>query len=248
MGTGTVLKSYKVDDVYYNIALTCAHVVDTDLTCKVGVNQYKNWSEYDSASTYAARVYYADFETDMALVFFVTPKKLCTATISFGEKLYIGTKVFSFGLGDGTAVPRLNSGEVTGVNYRSKSLSERTFHRINVPTISGDSGSGSWLDYGLVGIRAFVIDKSGRPLDHVAFMMSIDLLKDMSKDVSGNLDWVWSNSDDDFSELSILLLTSPVMEKADPSEEEGYYYGNVPPPVDDDGYIPDAPPPPDDDC
>src|SRR4029077_4194665 len=112
MGTGNVIYSKKIGNDYFHILLSCAHVCHENNDIKILTVNYKNWSTVDTYDTHDARLYYIDYEKDIALILFSSDQPLHKSKISF-EDLYIGNKVYSFGFGDRLPIPRLDQGEIT---------------------------------------------------------------------------------------------------------------------------------------
>lgn len=148
-GSGVIVRSDKIsDNEYMNIAISCQHVVDDSDLVKIAYVNYQNWSRVKDGEVYTAKVYKTIRDEkkhlDLAILIFLSDKKLYTAEIDFEENYYIGNDV----VGCGCAVegfPRIDYGKINGI-YEGHL-------RNSVLTIMGDSGGPLYHNNKLIGIK-----------------------------------------------------------------------------------------------
>jgi len=145
-GSGVIVRSDKVGSEYVNVVITCKHVADELIEPMIRVMAYKNWSEFDNAKSksYPASVYMAHPRYDLALMIFLSDKKMPVAEIEIDKPIYIGDKITSFGCALRHS-PRLEPGQISGVTKGTL--------RSNIMSVPGDSGGPVFRDYKLIAIK-----------------------------------------------------------------------------------------------
>ena len=151
-GSGVIIKSTKNENNKYdNYALTCFHVIQDTVITPVGPMttvapeivvkkaNYKDWSTFTGFSSFESGAVYVDVENDLAIVYFESEKSMPVAKLALDEKLYIGTEVLKIGCG-AKDIMRLDTGQITSVNYNIEILKVKDLYRMSVPTYKGDSG------------------------------------------------------------------------------------------------------------
>ena len=150
VGSGVIVRSEKVGDVYHNVVLSIAHVFEEkSIHRKVKVWKYKNWSTIDGYDEYDCFVYKKDDKKDLVVVLFVSPHKLSEAELDVSPKLYIGSEVFRLGGGLGDEI-RLDYGRITNLNAKIPNMSD--LYRTSVYSVLGDSGGPIFHNYKVVGV------------------------------------------------------------------------------------------------
>jgi hypothetical protein len=150
VGSGVIVRSEKVGDVYHNVVLSIAHVFEEkSIRRRVKVWKYKDWSTIDGYDEYDCFIYQKDNKKDLAVVLFVSPHKLPESEIDISPKLYIGSEVFRLGGGLGDEI-RLDYGRITTLNAKLPNMSD--LYRTSIYSVLGDSGGPVFHDYKVVGI------------------------------------------------------------------------------------------------
>ncbi len=137
-GSGVIIRCEKHKDHYHNVVVTCEHVVASRSQVSVRVAKYKDWSEFTGWDDYPAMIVSEDKERDLAILLFITKKKMPVAKINMDNKLFIGSDVFHIGAGLGDQ-PRIDYGKVTSVNAKL-SVMRLAGLRVNCFMVPGDSG------------------------------------------------------------------------------------------------------------
>src|SRR5581483_2022982 len=132
-GSGVIVRSEKVDNIYKNVFLTCAHIIDTakpDYEVKQFI--YEDWSQVKEIKSFPAT--FAGYNTDMdiAIGVFVSDTEMPTAELDFQPKIFIGNELFRIGCGLGDE-PRLDYGKLT--NYKK---GVKPLFRTSIMTVPGD--------------------------------------------------------------------------------------------------------------
>lgn len=146
-GTGFVVRSEKDKDLYRNIIVTCFHVI-TDGDIKILIPKYVNWSEMKSVEIRSAKIYSLDLKNDLAVLMFYSSEKINEVEFGFEEQLHMGDSVTTFGCAGGDA-PALKEGKIS--NLKAK-LFDCDLVKTSIFTAEGDSGSGVFHNYKVVGI------------------------------------------------------------------------------------------------
>ncbi len=202
-GTGVVLSSKKIGDIYWNTAITASHVVNDNPfnlgNCKVEMKftislaVYKDWSTFVKYETYPIHVYKVDDKFDLAILVFRTPRKLHTADIDCESKLYIGTEVMRIGCGLGDQ-PRLDYGIITSLNPTFHSVKDKGRARLSLHTVPGDSGGGVFYNYKLKGIISCIRMMGQFPIFTICYMSKINNLPVWNKFQNNRLDFVYKGT------------------------------------------------------
>jgi hypothetical protein len=225
VGTGVILKSSKQkDNTYLNLVATCAHILkmtpaefETENNSQkqhkmikppryeyvVAVGEYEDWSKLVGVESYECEVRVLDEKKDIALITFVSEKKLYVVDLDLQPKLYISNEVYRIGCG--MADPfRLDYGRITSIDGGFGELhSTKNTYRTSIPTVPGDSGGPVFHKYKLIGVTQAVRSISTGPISqapiyHISYviplsrymgseevrkyLMSVDDFKDLIQD------------------------------------------------------------------
>ena len=115
-GTGTVIRSEAIsDNQFLNVVLTAAHVTEDMKTPKIYVPGWSDYSKRSSArdQVFEAATFAQNKHKDMALMIFLSPKKMPTAELGLDTKVYIGNEVQRVGIAKSESI--LETGKVTGL-------------------------------------------------------------------------------------------------------------------------------------
>lgn len=201
-GTGVAVRSEKQSNgEYYNVLVTCAHVVrrrDSSARYAIGVPTYSDWSSFDGFVYFNADVVWADDERDLAVLVFITRDPCRTSKLKFDFKPYLGTALSKVGTGGGDE-PRYDVGRLTSrgvfVGDDGKKLAKYSCYRTSIPTIKGDSGSPVFWENEVIGIAHAirVLGTEGNKQDcfDISFVTPIHNLKTGSADVDNIIDYVF---------------------------------------------------------
>jgi S1-C subfamily serine protease len=199
VGSGVIVRSEKVDDVYHNVALSIAHVFAEKSIChKVKIWKYKDWSTIDGCDEYDCFIYQKDEKKDLAIIFFVSPHKLPEAELDVSPKLYIGSKIFRLGAGLGDEI-RLDYGRITTLNAK---LPDMMFdlYRTSVYSVLGDSGGPVFHEYKVVGlvqsIRATRIGPFPVAVFGISYAVPTYRLKKWNKELDNIIGFVYDKNED----------------------------------------------------
>ncbi len=172
-GTGVIVRSEKYmeswdrkkEGQWLNVVLTAAHVVEDFSEGHIAAVEYEDWSRIKQGSSKIYPVYVFDHnrQKDIAALFFLSNKKMPTAEIDLSQKLYIGNEVVGVGCAF-AEFPRIDYGRITGI-YKS-------FFRLSVTTIPGDSGGPVFHNYKLIAIKASIKIIKVRGAEHPIFQYS----------------------------------------------------------------------------
>ncbi len=149
-GTGVIVRSEKHEgDQWLNVVVTAAHVVHDFDKGHISTVEYQDWSRIkpNSRKTYPIYVFDYDSSKDIAILFFLSKKKMPTAEIDLSQKFYIGNEVVGVGCAFAD-FPRIDFGRISGINNK--------FLRISMTTIPGDSGGPVFHNYKLIAIKASI--------------------------------------------------------------------------------------------
>jgi len=180
VGSGVIVRSDKVGDAYYNVAITCYHCVDNSLgEYLVNLAVYERKTKFKSWETHPLVVYHYDAKRDIAIVLFKTSKPVSVAKMRFGLELNMGNKLLHVGCGQGDQ-PRFDEGKVTGLNSKvNPHLTE--LYRTNVHVIPGDSGGPFFYRHQVIGIAQAIKVTSFRGLPqilpNISMVIPIDVFK-----------------------------------------------------------------------
>lgn len=177
-GSGVVTRSEKYEDFYYNVALTCSHLLagddrlnPTDYRVKIPI--FKN-SKVLYYQDYPCIIYEKNEEYDLAIIIFPSHKKLQCADINFNCKLNINDEIMKIGYGLGDDL-RIDHGKITSVD--GKLNGHKNLYRMSAFAIFGDSGGPVFHNYKLVGITQGVRSMGQIPIFDISFAGSIKNLK-----------------------------------------------------------------------
>jgi hypothetical protein len=189
-GSGVIVKSIKLGSVYHNIFLTCAHVTYDKNPYIIRVYSYKDWSTLEGYRMYSCIFYSTNEQKDLAIGMFISDEKMPTVELDFTTKLYIGTNIFGIGCGIGDE-PRLDNGQISAVRiYSGKNPSK--FIRSSTYTVPGDSGSGIFHNYKLIGIRQSIRAHDGKPMFSISYATPVEYLQSWDE---GAYDFIWRDKE-----------------------------------------------------
>jgi len=144
-GSGVIVRSEELENKQYmNVVLTCKHVAVNLVDPNVIFTTYTDWSVPTGFKSFPATVYLNHPQYDLAIVLFISYKKMPCAELGMDEKLYVGDELMSFGCAL-RQPPRLDTGKISGVLPNSL--------RADLISVPGDSGGPVFHNYKLVGIK-----------------------------------------------------------------------------------------------
>jgi len=199
-GTGVIVKSRRMAcGRWENFVLTVAHAIritpemdmlidgvpctilpQYDYVVRVGI--WTNWSTLRKIEEYWCQVLYEDDEDDVALLRFVSRRKMPVAEMGDSENIFIGNEAIRVGCGLGEPF-RLDRGMITSLPWsqgRKRDLAG--CYRISVPTIQGDSGGPVYHENKVIALaQAIAMYQDGpnrSPVPHIAYAVSIETFLD----------------------------------------------------------------------
>jgi hypothetical protein len=194
VGSGVVTRSEKFENFYYNVALTCEHLLSedkrinpTDYRIKIPVFKDSKVLYYQD---YPCVIYDKNEDYDMAIVIFPSHEKLECVDIDFNCKLKINDKIMKVGYGLGDDL-RIDYGNITSIN--GKLNEHKNLYRMNAFAIFGDSGGPVFYNYRLVGITHGVRSLGTIPVFDISFASSIKNLKRWQNEIN-NIEFVYDKS------------------------------------------------------
>jgi S1-C subfamily serine protease len=195
VGSGVIVKSVEKDKKWHNFVFTVAHnmeetpehecaavegVLEAAYYYEIQVGIYENWSLLKDVESYPCEVLYDNDESDLALLKFISNKKMPVAEIDLELKLYIGNDVCRMGCGLGEPF-RIDFGKITSlpgaIGRRNPAMKDT--YRISAPTIQGDSGGPVYHDNKLLGLAEAIAAISSGPLSkpspicHIVYVIPI---------------------------------------------------------------------------
>lgn len=199
-GTCVIVKSTELEDGrFFNVAITCEHVVNPLNDKYVLLAEYVDWSHAAAGEISNAFVYSVNYDMDIAVICFITQKKQHEAVIGLDKKFYIGNEV----MGIGCALrqfPRLDYGVVTG--YFGNDV------RTSIHTIHGDSGGPVFHENELVGIKRMIPINRNQgmtsPLYNISMFVPITALADWNKQENEAFNFIFS--DGEMPKLALMMF------------------------------------------
>jgi S1-C subfamily serine protease len=193
-GSGTIVRSDKIGNDYHNVVLSCAHIFTKEnvffMDTNVRVPKYKEWSVFEKYENYEAFLYKIDREFDLSIILFASKEKMPIANLDFSTKLYIGSDVFHIGSGLGEQ-QRLEYGKITSVNsYTSKPEVYRTL-RTSIYTVPGDSGTGVFHNYKVIGVMRSIRKTRNTPLWGISYCIPLVMLKKWDEELNNIIAFVY---------------------------------------------------------
>lgn len=200
IGSGVIVRSEKsigqfFKNKYVNTVITAAHnIKHFNPPLKIHVGKYKNWSELDDFDTYEAIVYAKNQELDIAVLLFVSDKKMNVAKLTADKKLYLGEKVIRFGFGMGDDI-RFDEGKITGVKtILPKSMAGMA--RMNAHTIFGDSGGPVYdSEYDVIGITHAIRSTGMSLLTEQSYFSPTHNIKVWNESTNNSLGFVYKSTE-----------------------------------------------------
>jgi hypothetical protein len=199
IGTGVIVRSERHENHWHNVAITAAHVVSRNENYIIRVLQYGNDYQPIDADILPVKVLAAHPNYDIAILVFVSKRKMPTAELEMGD-IFFGQPVFKIGGGANEPL-RLDRGDIGLVGTEVV--------RSSAYTMLGDSG-GPWFskNYKVIALsRAIIYRQMPNGFPYFLFNMSIgtrvSLLKTWSEAESGKFDFVFKKTSlpNEFEEL-----------------------------------------------
>jgi S1-C subfamily serine protease len=194
VGSGVVVRSEDFGNYYYNVAITCEHILlddnrlfPTGYRVKVPIfkkNKIINYNEYPCV------IYEKNKEYDLAIVLFFTNYKMDCAEINFDSKLDVNDKILKVGYGLGDDL-RIDHGNITSID--GKLNNSKNLYRMNAFSIFGDSGGPVFYNEKLIGITKGIRTAEDLPLFFISFATSIKNLKIWQKELN-NIDFTYDKN------------------------------------------------------
>lgn len=193
-GTGIIIRSTKVGNEYHNVFLTAGHVVNHSSLFNVHVYEYQDHSTIKEEIILPCSFYAIDMKRDLAIGVFVSDKKMPTAEINFNPKVFIGNDVLRIGCGLGDE-PRLDVGKISSV--KTTMGHHLDMIRTTIHTLPGDSGSGLFSDYKIIGIMIMIRGRDtlqGRQIfPMMSYAVPIQNFQTWSIESNNALSFGWDN-------------------------------------------------------
>lgn len=193
-GSGVVVRSEKFDEYYYNVAITCEHIMGEDdrinstgYIVKIPIFKQNKIINYDE---YPCVIYEKNKEYDLAIVIFFSNQKLECADIDFNCKLDINDKILKVGYGLGDDL-RMDHGIITSIS--GKLDENKNLYRMNAFSIFGDSGGPVFHNNKLIGITKGIRTIGQNPIFFMSFASSIKNLKIWQKELN-NIEFAYDKS------------------------------------------------------
>jgi len=187
-GTGVIIRSEKADDAYFNVVVTCHHVLaNTDMAIKLPI--FKNLSTFEKWEIFPAINFAGNKDNDLGIVLFVSSKPMPTANWGMDEKLFMGTKVMKIACGNGED-PRLDWGYINSLNNAKHEYSGKI--RTSIVTILGDSGGPVFCDYKIIGLVQSIKMMGGTPVTCISNVIPASLFKKWNEEEKDRLSFIYN--------------------------------------------------------
>ena len=152
-GSAVIVRSEKINSIYYNVAITSAHLTSDDKRLNLSGYEIKMPIFEKSKILYYEKrpcfIYEVNEECDLAIIIFSSFRRLECSDIDFFQNLEIDDRIMKIGYGLGDDL-RIDRGDITSV---CTSLNDKkNLYRMNAFTVFGDSGGPVFYNYRLVGI------------------------------------------------------------------------------------------------
>lgn len=239
-GSGVIVRSDKVGDVYRNVVMTCGHLFHVkeakalegeEVPIVVRLGKYEKWSTFVGYEEYSAKVHCWERKRDVGCVVFSSKKPMPVAKLNFNPTLYIGNEVLRIGCGGGNPM-RIDFGKITGINSRIPGLTEGTI-RTSAYTIPGDSGGPLYRKYEVIGIAQAIqgvrMGWAGQPTFKLSHFIPVSRYKDWDKDIDNEVEFMWDKT----KQLPVIPFKMMELDKLKPVEEfvpKSYWDKNPPKP------------------
>lgn len=200
VGSGVIIRSEKYNgqifkDKYVNVVLTAAHNIEhAKPPIRIMIGKYKDWSEIDGFDVFSSVIYEKDANLDIAVMLFVSDKKMPVAKLGIDKKLYLGDKVIRFGFGLGDDI-RFDEGKITSVKT-SIPEAMKGKGRMNAHTVFGDSGGPVYDDeYNVIGITHAIRSNGMSILTEQSYFARVSDIKTWNESINNNVGFVYKASD-----------------------------------------------------
>lgn len=207
LGSGVVVRSeLREEGFYYNIAITCYHLLLEDERLnpsgyKVKIPIFRN-SKIEYYNEYPCLIYDKNIEYDLAIVIFMSNERMSCADIDFNSKLDLNDQVMKIGYGLGDDL-RIDHGNITSIC--GKLNEHKNLYRMNAFAIFGDSGGPVFYKNKLIAITNGIRSVGPNCIFNISFASSINNLKNWQKELN-SIEFVY-NKKIDLPILPIYLLT-----------------------------------------
>lgn len=195
MGSGVIIRSDEISkNIYHNVVVTCAHVLNPSSQYNVLVPRYENWSRHVGYDRYDCYIYTVSPKYDLAVVLFISDKPMHIAEFApVREQFYIGNNVLRVGSGINQP-PRIDYGKITGIF----GTGPKAIHRTSVNSVPGDSGGGVYDESNhLIGwINRIASDpQSKQHIYHMSNFVPVSKLRTLNKEKDGEIDFCFDKEE-----------------------------------------------------
>lgn len=191
IGSGVIVRSDKNGDHYFNVVVSCAHIVKSDMKYKINVGRYENWSVLKGYEEYDTHIYMIDKTLDLSVFFFISKVAMPVADVNFDAQLFIGNEVYRVGYGLKQQA-RIDYGVITSVNIELDDF-RKNILRTSIDSIAGDSGGPIFEDNKVVGLLFAVQPYKIRPAIpafHISYGLPISYFKITKPTNNNSIDFV----------------------------------------------------------
>ena len=194
-GSGVIVRSEKINSLYYNVVITSAHLTSEDKRLNLSGYEVKipifEKSKILYYEKYPCFIYETNETCDLGVVIFSSSRRLECSNVNFCQNLEIDDKIMKIGYGLGDDL-RIDRGDITSV---CTSLNDKeNLYRMNAFTIFGDSGGPVFYNYKLVGITCGI--RSSGILNNIynmSYARPINDLKNWKKELN-NIEFAYDHS------------------------------------------------------
>lgn len=184
IASGVVVRSDSWNNFYYNVAVTCCHLLNEDdrlnpLGYKVKIPIFKN-SKIEYYNEYKCIIYEKSEEYDLAIVIFLSNEKISCADMEFNPDINLNDKIMKIGYGLGDDL-RIDNGNVTSIS--GKLNEHKNLLRMNAFAIFGDSGGPVFYKNKLIAITTGIRSVGPNCIFNISFASSINNLKAWNKEI-----------------------------------------------------------------
>jgi hypothetical protein len=205
LGSGVVVRSERYENFYYNVAITCQHILNEDERINpigyfVKIPIFRN-SKIIYYNEYPCVIYERNKEYDLAIIVFLSNESMDCAEIDFNCNLDLDDKIMKIGYGLGDDL-RIDHGNITSIS--GKLNEHKNLYRMNAFAIFGDSGGPVFYNYKLVGITNGIRSLGQNCLFNISFASSIKNLKNWQKELN-NIEFVY-NKNKELPSMPVYIL------------------------------------------
>jgi S1-C subfamily serine protease len=189
-------KNTTLGERFVNTVITAAHNVENVVTAiSVHHGIYDNWSTLTGFESYEATVYAVNKHMDLAILAFVTDKRLPCADVDMDSQPFFGTDVFKIGYGLGDDI-RIDYGNITSVHTKQPEKL-KGFLRSNCYTIFGDSGGPLFFrdGYKVMGVTSSIRGSDTLFLNNQSYFTPISWLKKWDDETEGLVSFIYKKDE-----------------------------------------------------